>query len=424
MSSRRTDLNRAGVGLCAVLLALASVARSQGSERSPEQRLEELKARLEREPGRADAILAELVSLGPAAGDVLRRAFVTLDGRRAALALGGLADLAHEGGEPVRGLALRALADGRPGVAAAAARALRDHADEEVGRGLLELARSSDREGSTAALEVLAAGVHPGTWGGLWRLFTTALDAEPVDERVAVPCQWGLGHLLALEADRATDRVVALIEACVDAEGPERRLRLLAVATRSGAPAARPFLRRLLELRVASQPDGLERAPVDEVATEPRLLSALERLEEVTWSDGELVLVLEGLPLVRDPLAFPVALDACRHPSMPVRRAALTAAARLASPEHRLRAAAALVDGLTVADRGVRELAGRELALLAGQRLPAAYGPWSRWLALERAREARAARAREAGYERLEDYLDDHPEEALDGDPPRDEEGP
>ncbi len=380
--------------------------------------------------GRARALVARLATgalsdaeterLGralSALGEVNRRPLLAvmpdLPPREAALALRLLAE--HPA-DAVRDELVRASCARSAEVRRAAIHGLaRFSLDPRAGAALVGLTTGADRGVAEEAFGALASGEFPGCWDPLLDALVLELREDDPRPSRAFPLMRCLEAVLR-RADPQEDhepRLRRLLEACASLDDPSRRDRLFLVLASSRASSALPWLTRVLSdaLHVATPeaPWDLGTSSLLDEAFAPG--GALEALRP--WSAPLLADVAKALGRAAHAPAFDALLKATADRRPELRRAALDAAVRCA-PDEAARGAAlrALVDALGAADRGLRARAHELLRRHTAQDLPLSAPRWLAWLEAREAARALEERARAAGYERLDEFLLDHPDEA------------
>lgn len=417
----------------ALVLALAlgasmAPARGQGASSRPDpaERARALVARLSasqlsnEETERLGRALSEL-------GEVTRRpllaALPELAPRETALALRLLGE--HPAAD-VRDALLRASRARSAEVQQAAVQGLvRYPQDPGATAALVELTSSAERDVVEAAFRALASGEFPGCWDPLLDALVLELRKDDPRPSRVFPLARCLEAVLR-RADPACDqelRIRRLLDACASLEAPPRRDQLFLVLASSRASSALPWLTRVLseglDVAAADAPGELGTSAILDEAFAPG--GALEALRP--WSAPLLAEVAKALSRAAHAPAFETLLRATADRRPEVRRAALEAAVRCAPDEDaRVAALHTLVDALGAGDRSLRAHAHRVLRRHTGADLPLSTARWLTWLQAHEGALALDARARDAGYVDVAEYLQDHPEEAF-VTPVQDEEG-
>lgn len=375
--------------------------------------------------GAPDAIALELAGLGEVAQPALIAALPRL--ARPADVRAVLWALAEHPTARARDVFIRGTRDRRVEVKQAATEHLRLFpGDPAVATTLLRLIDDQDEPTAELALGALMTGAFP-VWAPLLDALALELRrSSPRDSRV-YPLGESLAALLAVD-EQPERRLEEVLGACASIEEPRGRARVFEVVPRSGTAALRPVLVRLLEEAcpapgpaAAAEDDGAlddgfdaspSQAALDDLFAPDGPFESLRPLSDELVSG-----VVAELGRIAHGPAFGPVLRATRDRSQTLRRSALRAVWPCAATDReRDLALRALAESLAVGDRSIRAVAHGVLQEVTGQRLPLSHAAWSAWLgAQEAARVAAAAlaeRARDAGYDRVEDYVRDHPQES------------
>lgn len=389
-------------------LALAAPALAGSGDAEQERRVAAAKAaaladKLRTGGAEARAAAAGLQALGEPAHPAILAVLPGLRPAEARVALGVLASSPTRAG---RDALLRAAASRHVELRRGAAEnACMFPGDERVADAIVALLGDEDGESVELAQGALLRGRFPTALPRVLDAIVLELGRETPRDGWMSAYRRTVEETL-LRAPERTDLVHAALAACARVDAPDRRADLFLAAARSGHPGLRPLLVALLEEALPGRDPAAE--PIELPYELAAGLEALRPLDEAMVAG-----CLAAVGRAKMAEAFPAVLRGCRDKRFTVRRAALPAAWPCAPDDQARRAAqTALVEGLGSADRGLRTIAHAQLKRIAGRDLPASIDAWLAWLREQDAAAALAVRAREAGYETVEAYLADHPDEA------------
>lgn len=244
------------------------------------------------------------------------------------------------------------------------------------------------------------------------------LQLEPQSPLIAR----GLEALRSILTRHGTgEHVVELLRACAALEPAEGARLFSVIADAHQATVTGPFLLRIFGERGAdgglpsSIEEALLTAQVDEAFNDDATVAFCERPEVRAAA-------VRGLGRANPPGAEPTIRRALLAPESLVRAAALGVlrVPSAATSLEREEVLSALIVLLTDPDRRVRAVAHHRLREATDERLPLSAPKWVEWFKAERVRVAWRRElevvARDSGYDDVEAFLKDYPEEAP---PPR-----